>query len=100
MNTDMLKQLVTGEFSSCRTALALHKPHKFSRHSEQEPGMESGIRGWSRGSGIDTGKLGGWTINCSALSVFFKRCTSPWCLGMYYLSFTGDNYLRSLPKKK
>lgn len=36
--------------------------------------MESGIRGWSQGSGVDTGKLGGWSVNSSALFVFFKQC--------------------------
>lgn len=42
--------------------------------------MESGIRGWSRGSGVDTGKLGGWSINSSALFVFFKQCP---CRGIW-----------------
>lgn len=32
--------------------------------------------------------------------MFLKWCPSPWCLGTHYLSFTGDRYLRSLPKKK
>lgn len=67
----MLKQLVTGEFSSCRTALALRKPHKVSRHLEQEPGMESRIRGWSQGSGVDTGKVGGSSINSALLCLCF-----------------------------
>lgn len=36
--------------------------------------MESGIREWSQESGVDTGKVGGWSINSSALFVFFKQC--------------------------
>lgn len=53
-----------------------------------EPGAESGIRGWSRGSGVLTGKLGGWSTKSSALC----SVPMPWYLGRYYLSFTGDGY--------
>lgn len=78
----------------------LREPHEVSRHSEQESGMESGIRGWSQGSGVDTGKSGGLSINSSTLVLFFKRCPLPWCLGGCCLRFPGDGYLRSLPKTK